>query len=274
MNRNQLIGKVILAGAGPGDPDLITVKALNYLKKADVIIVDRLVCDQLLEDHANKDALILHTGKQRQKENSTPQFIINELLVEYALQGKLVVRLKGGDVSLFSNLLDELKALSKHQISYEIIPGITAAAGAAAYAGIPLTAREHAHSVRFLTFYKKDLLEEGYWQELALTQDTLVFYMSSDLTDSLVQRLVENEIPADRFISVIEQATTPVQNVYTCNIHDYAKKWTGKNYISPTLIIIGKVAGLQEEFAWLPNSNSRENFFKPIEKKSKEEVRA
>ena len=120
-----------------------------------MIITDRLVSDTILETYANPGALILHAGKQRRREGSTPQHIINELLVEYALQGKKVLRLKGGDVSIFSNLLDELQALKKYGIAYEIIPGITAACGAAAYAGIPLTARNHAQSVRFLTLYTK-----------------------------------------------------------------------------------------------------------------------
>ena len=156
-----------------------------------------------------KPALILHAGKQRNKEGSTPQHIINELLVEYALQGKKVVRLKGGDVSVFSNLLDELQALNKYEIPYEIIPGITAACGAAAYAGIPLTARNHSQAVRFLTLHKYGLIEPEYWKELAETEDTLVFYMSGDHSDELSDHLLEHGIKSDRFIAVIEQATTP-----------------------------------------------------------------
>src|SRR5450432_1650176 len=119
---NQHKGKVIIAGAGPGDPELITVKALRYLQKADVVITDRLVSDVILYEYTNKEALILHVGKQCRKGASTPQSTINELIVEYALQGKLVVRLKGGDASIFSNVLDELQALREHGIPYEIVP--------------------------------------------------------------------------------------------------------------------------------------------------------
>ena len=268
MITNQHKGKVIIAGAGPGDPELITLKALRYLQKADVVITDRLVSDVILYEYTNKEALILHVGKQCRKGASTPQSTINELIVEYALQGKLVVRLKGGDVSFFSNMLDELQALSAHQVDYEIIPGITAASGAAAYTGIPLTARDHSIAVRFLTYYKKDILEESYWEELARTNDTLVFYMSSDTLDALVQHLISKGIGTDKHIAVIEQATTPMQNVYNCNIHEYAQKWGGNNYVSPTLIIIGKVSGLHGQFQWITNSGSKENYFNPISKTS------
>ena len=259
-------GKVILAGAGPGDPELLTLKALRYLQKADVVITDRLVSDVILEEYTNKDAQVLHVGKQCRKGASTPQSTINELIVEYALQGKLVVRLKGGDVSIFSNVLDELIVLKENQIEYEIIPGVTAALGAAAYAGIPLTAREHSTAVRFLTYYKTDLLDESYWKEIADTNDTLVFYMSSDTLGTLIEKLKKFGIGKDKHIAVIEQATTVLQNVYSTNIYDYMEKWGPQEYVSPTLIIIGKVAALHEQFKWQENSNSKENYFKPVAK--------
>src|SRR5580692_7369048 len=161
MNPNlQPKGKVIFAGSGPGDPELLTIKAHRFLRCADVVITDRLVSDIILEEYVNKQALVLHVGKQSGNSNSTSQSLINELLVEYAMQGKLIVRLKGGDVTIFSNLLDELSILSEYGIPYEIIPGITAASGAAAYAGIPLTARQYSNAVRFLTYYPSDTLEE------------------------------------------------------------------------------------------------------------------
>lgn len=267
-------GKVILAGAGPGDPELLTLKALRYLQKADVVITDRLVSDVILEEYTNKDALILHVGKQCRKGASTPQSTINELIVDYALRGNLVVRLKGGDVSIFSNVLDELQVLVEHSIEYEIVPGVTAALGAAAYAGIPLTARDHSTAVRFLTYYKTDILDDSYWKELAQTNDTLIFYMSSDTLDALVGKLTTNGIGKDKHLAIIEQATTPLQNVYSCNVYDYAEKWGNNNYVSPTLIIIGKVAALHRQFQWVANSNSKENYFKPIAKSKQESVRA
>ncbi len=122
---------------------------------------------------------------------------------------KLVVRLKGGDVSIFSNVLDELETLTAHQISYEIIPGVTAALGAAAYAGIPLTARGYSTAVRFVTYYKSDVVTDDYWRELANTNDTLVFYMSAETLGSVVKHLLVNGIATDKKLAVIEQATTP-----------------------------------------------------------------
>jgi uroporphyrin-III C-methyltransferase len=275
MNQNKYIPKVIFAGAGPGDPELVTLKTIRHLREAEVVITDRLVSDVILETYVNPKALILHAGKQRKKEGSTPQHIINELLVEYALQGKKVLRLKGGDVSIFSNLLDELQALNKYGIEYEIVPGITAACGAAAYAGIPLTARNHSQAVRFLTLYSHEIIPTDYWKELAKTEDTLVFYMSGDNTDDLVKQLIDEGIPKDRFIAVVEQATTPLQKVISSPIHDYAHQFGSRLYMSPTLIIIGKVAGLHKALKWKPeNEATGELYFKPVTKNKEEEARA
>ncbi len=271
---HQYKGKVIIAGAGPGDPELLTLKALRYLQKADVVITDRLVSDVILYEYVNKDSLILHVGKQCRKGASTPQSTINELIVEYALQGKLVVRLKGGDVSIFSNILDELQVLVQHSIDYEIIPGVTAALGAAASAGIPLTARDYSTAVRFLTYYKTDILDDAYWKELAATNDTLVFYMSSDTLGTLVAKLIGLEISKEKHLAVIEQATTPMQNVYSCNVYEYAEKWGNNDYVSPTLIIIGKVAALHQQFQWMKNSYSKENYFNPVQKNKEMSARA
>src|SRR5579871_3348601 len=259
-------GKVILAGAGPGDPELLTLKVMRYLQKADVVITDRLVSSVILDEFVNKEAQVLHVGKQCRKGASTPQSTINELIVDYALQGKLVVRLKGGDVSIFSNVLDELQVLVANQIEYEIVPGVTAALGAAAYAGIPLTARDHSTAVRFLTYYKMDIIKDEVWKDLATTDDTLVFYMSSDTSDLLIEKLTKHKIGNDKHIAVIEQATTSFQNAYTSNVYEYAENFGGSSYISPTLIIIGKVAALHEQFKWIENSNSKENYFKPVTK--------
>ncbi|MES1160566.1 MAG: uroporphyrinogen-III C-methyltransferase [Bacteroidota bacterium] len=265
---NKNTGKVILAGAGPGDPELLTVKALRYLQKADVVITDRLVSEDILLEYVRENALIIPVGKQCSKGASTPQSDINDLLVEHANRGKLVVRLKGGDASIFSNILDELRTLAAHGIPYEIIPGVTAALGAAAYAGIPLTARGYSTAVRFLTYYKKEALHESYWKDLAQTDDTLVFYMSSDPLDQLVEKLLQYGIGADKWLAVIEQATTPMQNVYNCPIHDYLPTARGSQYTSPTLIIIGKVAALQVPFQWMSNSGSKENYFAPVAPKA------
>jgi uroporphyrin-III C-methyltransferase len=275
MNYNKQIQRVIFAGAGPGDPELITLKTVRHLRDADVIITDRLVSETILDSYTNPRALILHAGKQRKREGSTPQHIINELLVEYALQGKKVVRLKGGDVSVFSNLLDELQALNKYNIPYEIVPGVTAACGAAAYAGIPLTARNHAQAVRFLSLHKNESIQSSYWKELAQTDDTLVFYMSGDTIHELVKQLLNHAIDPETSIAIIEQATTPCQKVFSTRLSEYEKEFGNRNYISPTLIIVGKVAALHETFKWLPEDvSSDELYFKSVTKNKEEEVRA
>ena len=261
---NYIIGKVIIAGAGCGDPELITVKAARYLQQADIILTDRLVSDDIIKQYAKANAEIIYVGKQCRRGFSTPQESINAMLVEYALQGKLVVRLKGGDASVFSNILDELQVLVANKIAYEIIPGITAATGAAAYAGIPLTARGYATAVRFLTFYKSDVVTEAYWKELANTDDTLVFYMSGETLDDVIVNLLKNNIADNKLLAVIEQATTPLQHVHTSSLRQYNEQMKGQRFISPSLVIIGKVVALHEQFAWLPNSNSNEYYFKPM----------
>jgi uroporphyrin-III C-methyltransferase/precorrin-2 dehydrogenase/sirohydrochlorin ferrochelatase/uroporphyrin-III C-methyltransferase len=265
MSKQLNTGKVIIAGAGPGDPELITVKTAHYLQQADVVLVDRLVSKQILANYVHPDAEIIHVGKQCRRGISTPQETINDLMVHYALMGKLVVRLKGGDVSIFSNILDELETLVTNHIPYEIIPGVTAALGAAAFAGIPLTARGYATSVRFLTFYKSDIISENYWKELANTDDTLVFYMSSETLNKVVDNLIENHIHEDKLLAVIEQATTPLQNVHVTNLYDYKSSLQQRSFISPSLVIIGKVVSLYEKFRWLENSGSHEYYFQPMQ---------
>ena len=266
MQANPTYGKVILAAAGPGDPELVTVKTARYLQQAEVVLADRLVSEEILQGYVNSQAEVVYVGKQCSRGSSTPQYTINELLVHYATQGKLVVRLKGGDASMFSNILDELQTLVQHNIPYEIVPGVTAALGAAAYAGIPLTARGYTTSVRFLTSYKLDVVTDNYWKELAETNDTLVFYMSSETLDHVVSNLVKHNIDSEKLLAVIEQATTPLQNVHVTNLYKYDEQLRGKTFVSPSLVIIGKVVALHEQFKWLENSNSAEHYFKPLAK--------
>ncbi len=258
-------GKVILAGAGPGDPELITLKALRYLQQADVVITDRLVSKDLIIQNVKPGAKVIYVGKQAGHNSSTPQDVINALLIKHATQNRLVVRLKGGDVTFFSNVLDELKTLIEHRIPYEIVPGVTAASGAAAYAGIPLTARGYASAVRFLTYYRTVVWDEASWKDLATTDDTLVFYMSADVLDTLIEKLLDNRISSHKYMAVIEQATTPSQNVSLFNLRDYEEKMRGVQFASPTLIIIGRVAALHEEFQWVANNQSGDNYFTPVD---------
>src|ERR1043166_510658 len=147
-------GKVVIAGAGPGDAELITVKLQRRLAQADVIITDRLVNPSIIQEYARKNAEVIFTGKQGYHDGSVSQEEINQLIVRYALAAKKVLRLKGGDVAFFSNVLDELRCLAVNEIDFEIIPGITAASGASAYAGIPLTARGFSRGVQVLTLHQ------------------------------------------------------------------------------------------------------------------------
>lgn len=266
MYQKGKTGKVILIGAGPGDPDLLTLKAVRWLQQADVVLTDRLVSKTILETHVNAEAEVVYVGKQCRKKISTPQQTINELIVTYAAQNKLVVRLKGGDVSIFSNILDELETLVANNIPYEIVPGVTAALGAAAYSGIPLTARNYATAVRFLTYYKSDVVAENHWAELAQTDDTLVFYMSAETVSLVVEKLIASNISSDKKVAVIEQATTPFQNVQVYDVYEDLKKLRDATFISPSLIIIGKVVALHEQFGWLKNSASAEYFTWDFEK--------
>lgn len=254
-------GKVILAGAGPGDPELISVKAARALQQADVVLTDRLVSQRILEEYVPITATIIGVGKEGRKSVSTPQKTINRLLVDYASQGKTIVRLKGGDVSVFSNILDELQTLVENGIPYEIIPGISAALGAAAYAGIPLTARNYATAVRFLSYHNHDSISREYWNELAATDDTLVFYMSLATLDEVIDLLKSGGIKADKYIAVIEQATTKLQNVYVAPFSTAQQQFEGIQFTSPSLVIIGRVVALYEQFSWLRNSNSHQSYF-------------
>lgn len=264
MNKKTLqIGKVILAGAGCGDPELITLKAVRYLQQADVVLTDRLVSKDILKEHVPATAEVIYVGKQCRRGFSTPQQSINELIVQFAKEGKLVVRLKGGDASVFSNILDELEVLVANQIPFEIIPGVSAAMGAAAYTGIPLTARGYSTAVRLLTFYKSDVVTEAYWKELAATDDTLVFYMSSETLDGVVKNLLANNIAADKLLAIVEQATTPMQQVHVSTLNQYAADSQTKLFASPTLVIIGKVVALHEKFSWIKEAPQKGEYFKP-----------
>lgn len=265
MEQNIHFGKVILAGAGCGDPELITVKAARYLREADIVITDRLVSQKILDAYVASSVPIVYVGKQYEQTGSTPQIDINQIIVDAASKHKLVVRLKGGDIAFFSNILDELQTLTQHGIAYELVPGITAASGASAYAGIPLTARGFATSVRFLTNYSSTVVTNTYWKDLAKTSDTLVFYMSSATLGHLIEKLQENGIPSNRKIAVISQASTPLQQVTIFGFDNYQQILKEQTFLSPSLVIIGKVVSLHDSFQWYNNnSNSNEYYFKPV----------
>lgn len=254
--------KVVFAGAGPGDPDLITVKTLKYLQTADVVVVDRLV-DQSLLSQTKLGAKIFFVGKEAGNSNSFSQEAINELLVSEARVANVVLRLKGGDVSFFSNLLAELDFLRENGVQFEIVPGVTAASGAAAYAGIPLTARGFSNSVRFLTYTHPELIDDSQVSELSLTEDTLVFYMSSRTLPDLIARLLEKNICREKWVAVVEQASTPYQKIFAAPIDQFLET-QGSHFRSPSIVIIGQVAKLHTKFGWYNSRSEDENFFPSV----------
>jgi len=251
---------LFLAGAGPGDPELITLKLQKRLQEAEVIIVDRLVHTDIIQSHASASARVILAGKQGYNDASFTQDEITELIIKYASEGKKVLRLKGGDVAFFSNVLDELMGLVENQIPFEIIPGITAASGASAYAGIPLTARGHAQGVRFLTFNPNTTYDENIWKELAQTDDTLVCYMASKNLTNVVDQLLHNSASAETLIAVIEQATTSKQKVAVSTLGKFNQQFPNPSFASPSLVIIGSVVSLHEKFKWFQAGGGEEVF--------------
>jgi len=263
--KTERYGKVYFVGAGPGDPQLLTIKAAKILSRAEVVITDRLVNEEILKEHANPDAIIIPVGKQGGSDASTMQFEINDLIVQFAAAYNIVVRLKGGDVSLYSNILDELITVKEYNISYEIVPGITAVSGASAYTGVPLTARKLASGVRILTYYKDSAINDEAWKHLASFEETLVFYMTGNTLPQLVSKLLQAGADKNIPFLVIEQATTPNQFVHEFTLGEFNSPDIHTEFLSPSLVIAGKVAILYKQFAWLPNNNKRENYFKPLE---------
>jgi uroporphyrin-III C-methyltransferase len=257
-------GKVILAGAGPGDPELITLKLQRQLREAEVIVADRLVNPLIIENNAAKDALVIHAGKQGYNDASYAQTDINDLLVQHALEGKTVLRLKGGDVAFFSNVLDELKAIAEHDIEFEIIPGITAAAGASAYAGIPLTARGYSQGVQLVTYNPNSLYNPEKWKYLASSGDTLVFYMSAKNITDLAELLLRYSKKPNTALAVIEQATTEFQQVHLTTLKNSLVEFSGKSFSSPSLVIVGEVARLHEQFSWFNKEEKNGTVFKEL----------
>ncbi|MEO5562687.1 MAG: uroporphyrinogen-III C-methyltransferase [Chitinophagaceae bacterium] len=264
MNTNRLSGKVILAGAGPGDADLITVKLQKCLALADVIITDRLVNPAIITQNARKDAEILFAGKQGYSDGSYSQDEINQLIVEHGLKGKIVLRLKGGDIAFYSNVLDELQSLVENNIPFEIIPGITAASGASAYAGIPLTARNHSQSVQILTFNPNSRYTSEKWKQLANARETLVFYMAAKNVIDLAELLLRYTRHPETSLAVIEQATTVHQQVYVTTLQKCAADFAGRSFMSPSLVIVGDVASLHHQFNWFQPSEETGSIFKDI----------
>lgn len=242
------IGEVYLVGAGPGDPDLLTFRALRLMQQADVIVYDRLVSAEIME-LTRRDAEKIYVGKQR-KNHSLPQESINELLVKLALEGKRVLRLKGGDPFIFGRGGEEIETLAEHGIRFQVVPGITAASGCASYAGIPLTHRDHAQSCLFVTGHLKDNSINLNWPQLTLPNQTVVIYMGLVGLDIICQQLIKHGLPNTHPIAIVQQGTTSSQKVITGTLSTLPDQVTIEEIKAPTLIIVGSVVTLHNKLNW------------------------
>lgn len=255
LEQNYQGGFVSLVGAGPGDAGLLTLKGLQEIQQADVVLYDALVSDGILS-LVRRDAERIFVGK-RARGGRTPQEDTNALMVRLAREGRRVVRLKGGDPFVFGRGGEELETLARHQIPFSVVPGITAAVGATAYAGIPLTHRDYAQSAVFVTGHRKADAPDIEWQTLARSRQTLVIYMGALKAALIAERLQQHGRSPDTPAAVISQGTLPAQKTATGTLANLSE--LAETAPKPALIVIGEVVGLHEKLAWFGENGEGEN---------------
>lgn len=248
MKTSASAGKVWLVGAGPGNPDLLTIKAVRMLAQADAVVFDHLVGNEIMA-MINPRARQIYAGKQSSK-HTLPQEDINELLVSLAREGLQVVRLKGGDPFIFGRGGEELETLAKAGIAFEVVPGVTAATGCAAYGGFPLTHRDHAQSVTFVTGHLKDGTVNLDWPALARPRQTVVFYMGIGAASEICRQMIAHGLPSLTPAAVIRNGTLPTQQTLLATLGTLPHRIEESGIKPPALIIVGSVVGLHDALHW------------------------